>query len=182
MCNILAGGRSRKLFPESGGAAFAFGFDELTAAEVMLATTIRSSPVDFLSVAETETACLQASPYLAGRMLWCELKQGAPAGRSSAILYSGPSRRKGCRKRSAHDVSPRAFSQCFETEKLFPRSGGGKSLSSKEWGVLLIRLCRDKRSHEFAEAVRDRRRAARRATLVSLGLTVRGGWLSFRYF
>jgi len=42
----------------------------------MRATTIRSSPADFLSVAETETACLQASPYLAVRMLWCELKQG----------------------------------------------------------------------------------------------------------
>ena len=42
----------------------------------MRATTIRSSPVDFLSVAKTETACLQASPYLAVRMLWCELKQG----------------------------------------------------------------------------------------------------------
>ena len=40
----------------------------------MRASTIRSSPVEFLSVAET--ACLQASPYLAVRKLRCELTQG----------------------------------------------------------------------------------------------------------
>ena len=42
----------------------------------MRASTIRRSPVNFLRPAKTETACLQASPYLAVRKLWCELTQG----------------------------------------------------------------------------------------------------------
>ena len=42
----------------------------------MRASTIHSSPVDLLKLVETATACLQASPYLAVRRLWCELEQG----------------------------------------------------------------------------------------------------------
>ncbi len=42
----------------------------------MRTTTIHDSPVDFLELAETATTCLQASPYLAVRKLWCELEQG----------------------------------------------------------------------------------------------------------
>ena len=42
----------------------------------MHASTIHSSPVDFLKLAETATTCLQASSYLAVRKLWCELEQG----------------------------------------------------------------------------------------------------------
>ena len=42
----------------------------------MRAPTIHSGPVDLLKLAETATACLQASPYLAVRKLWCELEQG----------------------------------------------------------------------------------------------------------
>ena len=42
----------------------------------MRAPAIHSSPVDFLKLAETATTCLQASPYLAVRKLWCELEQG----------------------------------------------------------------------------------------------------------
>ena len=42
----------------------------------MRAPTIHSSGVDFLKLAETATTCLQASPYLAIRKLWCDLEQG----------------------------------------------------------------------------------------------------------
>ena len=42
----------------------------------MRASTIHSSPVDLLKLAETATACLQASPYLAVQRLWCDLEQG----------------------------------------------------------------------------------------------------------